>query len=145
MPLRKATVSDLAAASAGMRAPWRDRAACRNRAGLLDPDHPEWLGESRAVAFCHACPVTAECRAWVLSLPATVDVGGVCGGTTEHERARARGGPWGGSGDVKYCARCGVTKAASEFWRDKSRNDGLKPYCRPCTTEMARGARQRTA
>lgn len=75
MPLKKATASDLEAATAGLRAAWGERAACRRDAGLLDPDSPDWVDEATAVAVCRACPVIAECRKWVLALPASVDVG----------------------------------------------------------------------
>lgn len=149
MPLRKATVSDLEAATAGLRAAWGERAACRRDAGLLDPDSPDWVDEATAIAVCRACPVLTECRAWVLALPASVDVGGVCGGLTEHERARIRAAPpdaRGPGGDVKNCPGCRITKPATEFWRDKYRHDGLKPYCKSCASAMdRRTARRRTA
>lgn len=138
MPLKKATASDLEAATAGLRAAWGERAACRRDAGLLDPDSPDWVDEATAVAVCRACPVIAECRKWVLALPASVDVGGVCGGLTEHERARARAGGWEPGGGTKFCPSCRVIKPATEFWRDRTRPDGLKRCCKPCTTEMDR-------
>ena len=32
----------------------------------------------------------------------------------------------------KVCSKCGEDKAASSFWKDRSRPDGLFTQCRPC-------------
>ena len=71
--------------------PWIERAACR--------DHPypdDWYdgGEHypnsgypattrRAVAFCHTCPVMAECATYAIEHR---EVWGVWGGLTPHQR-----------------------------------------------------------
>lgn len=34
---------------------------------------------------------------------------------------------------VKTCVRCSEEKPAGDFTKDKSRKDGLNPYCRECT------------
>ncbi len=37
--------------------------------------------------------------------------------------------------EEKQCPTCKEVKPASEFFRDKSRKDGLKYYCKPCSTK----------
>lgn len=36
----------------------------------------------------------------------------------------------------KECRRCHKTKAASAFYNDKNRHDGLYPYCKGCQAEI---------
>ena len=36
------------------------------------------------------------------------------------------------SGDTKTCPKCGETKSVSEFYKDKSRKDGLRYRCKKC-------------
>lgn len=36
----------------------------------------------------------------------------------------------------KKCARCGEIKPVSEFTKNKSRKDGLNPYCKMCVSEI---------
>lgn len=33
----------------------------------------------------------------------------------------------------KFCPKCGETKALSEFYKDKTRKDGVYSYCKPCS------------
>jgi hypothetical protein len=33
---------------------------------------------------------------------------------------------------MRECLKCHVTKAVSEFYKDKSRKDGVHPYCKTC-------------
>src|ERR1035437_3164125 len=35
---------------------------------------------------------------------------------------------------VKQCQYCGLEKSTSNFGRNRFRKDGLKSYCRPCTS-----------
>jgi hypothetical protein len=37
--------------------------------------------------------------------------------------------------DLKWCPRCKTFKAASEFWCNPQRSDGLYPWCAKCATE----------
>lgn len=39
---------------------------------------------------------------------------------------------------MKHCPRCGEDKPRSDFFRDKSRKDGLRHICKPCATSMNR-------
>ena len=39
---------------------------------------------------------------------------------------------------TKRCPKCGVTKDHSEFHKNKSRGDGLTPYCKSCDNEQSR-------
>jgi WhiB family transcriptional regulator, redox-sensing transcriptional regulator len=69
------------------------RAACRD----VDPDlffpvgksGPALLQIDEAKQVCRRCPVLAECLTWALERPKQQ---GVCGGTTEDERAAVRRG-----------------------------------------------------
>lgn len=77
---------------------WRDQAAC-------DGANPEifFLGygpgrglgrlsktaKARAMELCTGCPVTVECLAYALTMPATGDFG-IWGGTTEEDRVGLR-------------------------------------------------------
>lgn len=38
----------------------------------------------------------------------------------------------------KRCPKCGITKPASGFGKNKRVKDGLAAYCKPCTSEMNR-------
>ena len=40
--------------------------------------------------------------------------------------------------DTKTCTKCGETKARSEFNKDRSRRDGLRSCCKPCSREYGR-------
>lgn len=33
----------------------------------------------------------------------------------------------------KRCSKCGVTKTLAEFWRDRTRIDGMRAQCKKCT------------
>src|SRR5690242_9607462 len=44
---------------------------------------------------------------------------------------------------IKQCLGCKLAKHLSEFSRDRSRLDGLDPYCRICTRERMRRKRAR--
>lgn len=46
--------------------------------------------------------------------------------------------------DEKECPTCKETKPASEFFRDKSRRDGLKYSCRDCSTQKKPGYKKRS-
>jgi hypothetical protein len=47
--------------------------------------------------------------------------------------------------DVKRCAKCGETKPAAEFDRDRSRTDGLGSRCKACVREYRQANRARIA
>lgn len=76
----------------GDHMPWADAAACGSG---VDPElfFPVATGPAadaaavRAKAVCAGCPVIRECREHALRTGAT----GIWGGTTEAERAEARG------------------------------------------------------
>lgn len=40
--------------------------------------------------------------------------------------------------DLKICARCDGMRLRSEFYRSRSRPDGLHPYCKPCQDAVVR-------
>lgn len=70
---------------ADVNAAWKQHAACRGRSAVMDDEHTK-----PGLAICRACPVEAVCVRWVMSLPETQDPGGVCGGTTQHNRKLLR-------------------------------------------------------
>jgi 5-methylcytosine-specific restriction endonuclease McrA len=43
----------------------------------------------------------------------------------------------------KRCAKCGQTKPTSDFGADRTRPDGLFPYCRSCKREVYRADHQK--
>lgn len=45
----------------------------------------------------------------------------------------------------KYCAACGETKPAEEYYRDRATHDGLSTYCAACSLQQstARQAKRR--
>jgi hypothetical protein len=45
---------------------------------------------------------------------------------------------------IKHCTRCQTTKPRSEFGRDRSRRDGLYPWCKPCKRTNAKICRERS-
>lgn len=47
-----------------------------------------------------------------------------------HNRRRPRTKP-----PEKRCARCGATKRSDSFYRDVSKSDGLRSYCRECVKD----------
>jgi WhiB family transcriptional regulator, redox-sensing transcriptional regulator len=71
----------------GLRANWRDQAACQH----ADPDlffpiataGPALDQIDQAKRICHGCPVRQQCLAWALELRIE---SGIWGGTTEDER-----------------------------------------------------------
>ena len=75
----------------GLRANWRDDAACLH----ADPDlffpvaaaGPALDQIDQAKRICHACPVQQRCLAWALELGIE---SGIWGGTTEDERRAIR-------------------------------------------------------
>lgn len=72
---------------------WTRLAACHDLWELMDPPEGERTEYARraALAVCRSCPVLAECREWVVALPASADPGGVTGGWTEYQRGLERG------------------------------------------------------
>lgn len=44
---------------------------------------------------------------------------------------------------MKRCSNCKQTKPTAEFWRDRSRADGLQAYCKSCCIERGREHRRR--
>lgn len=88
---RPSTVQ-LQAAVQEARAPWRDHAACRGLADLMDPPRPTRTTQEIQAAkdVCWACPVMWDCRDWARSLPESLDTTAVLGGLTEPERTRFR-------------------------------------------------------
>lgn len=42
----------------------------------------------------------------------------------------------------KTCAKCGETKPLSEYHRNRSRNDGVGQYCKPCVSEYSKKRRR---
>lgn len=45
----------------------------------------------------------------------------------------------------KRCAKCGVTRPVSEFYRDKHSTTGFKARCKDCLNEDRKDARRRAA
>lgn len=69
--------------SAGLLAPWRVQAACRDMdPNIFFPGRTDSLAPARAV--CATCPVMAECRDYGLSL--SYNEGGVYGGLSHKDR-----------------------------------------------------------
>ncbi|MBU6428414.1 MAG: hypothetical protein KGR26_05355 [Cyanobacteria bacterium REEB65] len=40
----------------------------------------------------------------------------------------------------KYCVQCESWKPLSDFYIDRAKADGLRPYCKPCDIAKARRA-----
>lgn len=154
----KAAIRSMIAESAGAAGPllalegaaelqepaWQDFALCAE----VDPDlfFPE-QGEPNSAAkkICRGCPVRGECLEYSLSLDEDPD--GIWGGYSLWERRRMRRTNT-TSAPVplvtvteKYCARCGTTKGAGEFWKNRSTLSGLGTYCISCEL----GRRERVA
>jgi len=45
--------------------------------------------------------------------------------------------------DTKRCTRCGEFKALSEYHRDRTRADGLRSACKPCSNAALRARRRK--
>lgn len=43
---------------------------------------------------------------------------------------------------TKTCTRCHEEKSPSEFYRDRTRKDGLYPQCRKCAAQAKKGSRK---
>jgi Transcription factor WhiB len=71
-------------------ADWWSRSACRGLSSLFDPPEPTADTEQQAAGICGSCPVSGDCRRWVMGLPQHLDPGGVLGGLTEEQRRRVR-------------------------------------------------------
>jgi len=146
------TIDELAVATAELHAAWRDRAACKGLGRIMDP--PEHRLNDRTIrqakAICAACPVLTDCARWVLALPPSVDVAGVCGGLTAAERDQLRLIPPAVTiaPGHKICRRCRQAKPVGEFYRDSRNADGRNSYCKPCNYELKtirRARKSRTA
>jgi len=44
---------------------------------------------------------------------------------------------------AKYCSKCGRTRRADEFGRDRSKRDGLQHYCAECLNKIAKKVYQK--
>jgi len=132
------TADELQIVTAGLVQSWRDHAACKGRARVMDPPHDRLTRQAirQARAICADCPVLTDCARWVLGLPAAADPGGICGGMTEAERAWHRlqiaGTP------AKQCTRCQEVKPTSEYYSDSRNSDGLASHCKDCNRELSR-------
>jgi hypothetical protein len=126
---------------ANPRAPWRTRAACLGKAQIMDRkqrDRPN--GE--ALALCRNCPVLDDCKAWVLSLPDTLDPGGICAGLNERQRMKIRPKrhPSIAPDAPRTCAQCGWTGRTAEF----PVNSGtVRQICKTCWNAHCRDYRNR--
>jgi len=40
--------------------------------------------------------------------------------------------------ETKYCPKCGETKKLTEFFRNKTKKDGLTSWCKECTGDYNR-------
>ena len=45
--------------------------------------------------------------------------------------------------NTKKCTKCGIEKELTEFYKDKSKKDGVKTQCKVCCSEAKREYRQR--
>ncbi|MCO6011450.1 WhiB family transcriptional regulator [Actinoallomurus purpureus] len=144
---------------------WASRAACKGKEHVLESRTADGLidrlpdgrpNENPARVLCASCPVETECREWVLNLPERADPGGIRSGLNENQRRRERrrralktpAKPKRPVPATKACEKCGETKSADDFYREKTR-DGLSKKCRPCfraerRERRRRGAAQRT-
>jgi len=43
---------------------------------------------------------------------------------------------------IKKCGKCGKVKSVSEFYADRSRNDGYRPRCKKCISKYQREVRK---
>jgi len=79
------------APAGGVRAHWRDDAACRGSDPELffpDGDIRSALAQAKmAKLICRGCPASLTCLSWAL---ASGQQGGIWGGLTEDERHRLR-------------------------------------------------------
>ncbi len=40
----------------------------------------------------------------------------------------------------KYCVQCGLWMPLANFYTDRAKGDGLRPYCKPCDIAKAKRA-----
>lgn len=119
---------------------WIYDGVCRRDPDYMDGTTPDEVEDAKRV--CKACPVIRKCRDWVLSLPDSRDVYGVCAAMTAEERTKARRRirrtlpP--AVEPTKECRRCLVVKPVNRFYQRPARKDGRDSYCRPCCAELAR-------
>ena len=111
---------------------WHDDAACRDVPDLMAPAEGEPEDTDTARRICDACPVLADCRAWVLALSQEFDPSGIVAGLTPQQRTRRRAKPVVRHPDAKECSRCRLTRPAGDFHRERGKPDGLAAYCKPC-------------
>ena len=131
---------------------WQNAANCRGEDVVLffGPDgerQPERdVRERKAKAICAQCPVRSECLEYALSRPEKY---GTWGSLNEDERVserrrRQRRGvlyeeePAPAEADDKRCRDCKTVKPAADFHKDRRSDDGLNPYCKPCTNAQKR-------
>ncbi|TDD77717.1 WhiB family transcriptional regulator [Actinomadura rubrisoli] len=129
----------LAELGASVTAEWTRRAACGGRARVMDPPMRKLdaASRNRAIAVCLGCAVLDDCRTWVMTLPTKADPGGICAALTESQRAQRRK-------HAKTCTGCRLVLPGTEFHGNPREPDGLTPYCKACSQQIRKAARDQS-
>jgi hypothetical protein len=119
---------------------WVCRGVCRRDPDRMDGTTPMQVEDAKRM--CWSCPVITSCRAWVLSLPDSKDVSGVCAAMTADERVKARRRirrslPTGPE-EPRACTLCQVVQPAGEFYRRPRYPAGRETQCRTCCQKRHR-------
>lgn len=106
---------------------WEGAGACIGKADVMHPSQdPAEL--QQALDLCHRCPVLAECRDWVLSIPLHLGPGGVVAGMTPAERERvllAHLPP-------RKCGDCRQVMPLYKFSQNTPGRAARRPVCKVC-------------
>lgn len=121
---------------------WQDLALCAE----MDPEiffPEETVNPYAAKKACGVCEVRDECLEYTLSLDE--DPEGIWAGLNQRSRRairRQREAQMAPAVTVpeKHCTACDTTKSADEFWKNRTKHDGLHLYCISCS-EAGRGRR----
>ena len=108
---------------------WTGVGLCIGQPELMYPDSPAALRAARAT--CRACPVLAECRDWVLSIPDYLGPDGVVAAMTASERERtilSRLPP-------KQCNTCQQVKPQYQFGINTAGRAARRAICRSCANQ----------
>ena len=117
---------------------WREHASCKGmHPSLFHPTRGEIEVQRQALAICNGrparrgkgktkpCPVRAECLAYAIAMPPSVDLSGIYGGMTHRERVTVRRR---NANPNRQPPQCGTTSGYNYH-----RHNGERP-CDACKT-----------
>lgn len=108
---------------------WSGTGLCIGRPEVMEGD------EQHARALCGACPVRAECREWVLSIPVHHGPDGVVAGMTHAEREEILLGAL----PPRECTDCKRTRPLWQFPPHSAGRPSRRPICRGCVKRRGIG------